>query len=386
MYGSRNPVAMLLGTSGWGMFVAAPWGQVDLRKADRGLFLPWKPTDADRAPQNERNQQQSLAKGLPPPEAVVPGLYDLFIFDAHDPAKAMKDFSVITGPAAMPPLWALGYMQSHRTLEDDTQMLGIVETFRQEADPARRGDLPRHRLRATRLEHQAAVLRLQPGGVQARPERGHRRHARASRKGRRPHGAVGSRQAADAAGNDPASTRRERWTHRTSTITGSSTCRCSKRGSTPSGPTKGTGSTCSSASSGTSSTTRGISRPSRTYARGACSATATPASRSGAGGSGRATPTARGRRSRPRSPSASTIRSASARTGAPTSAGSTRTASSPASCTRDGFSSPPSAVPSARTAGCGGPVCPGAGDRATGALRSTATTTHRFPPMTGATS
>ena len=135
MYGSRNPVAMLLGTSGWGMFVAAPWGQVDLRKADRGLFLPWKPTDADRAPQNERNQQQSLAKGLPPPETVVPGLYDVFIFDAHDPAKAMKDFSVITGPAAMPPLWALGYMQSHRTLEDDTQMLGIVDTFRRKQIP-----------------------------------------------------------------------------------------------------------------------------------------------------------------------------------------------------------------------------------------------------------
>ena len=135
MYGSRNPVAMLLGTAGWGMFVAAPWGQVDLRKTDRGLFLPWRPTEADRAPQNERNQQQSLAKGLPPPETVVPGLYDIFIFDAHDPASAMKDFSVITGPAAMPPLWALGYMQSHRTLEDDTQMLGIVETFRKKQIP-----------------------------------------------------------------------------------------------------------------------------------------------------------------------------------------------------------------------------------------------------------
>ena len=27
MYGSRNPVAMLLGTGGWGLFVAAPWGR-----------------------------------------------------------------------------------------------------------------------------------------------------------------------------------------------------------------------------------------------------------------------------------------------------------------------------------------------------------------------
>ena len=135
MYGSRNPAAMLLGTGGWGLFVAAPWGQIDLRQADRGVLLPWKPTDADRAPQNERNQQQALAKGLPPPDAVVAGLYDIFIFDAHDPAKAMKDFSVITGPAAMPPLWALGYMQSHRTLEDDAQILGIVDTFRKKRIP-----------------------------------------------------------------------------------------------------------------------------------------------------------------------------------------------------------------------------------------------------------
>jgi alpha-glucosidase/alpha-D-xyloside xylohydrolase len=135
MYGSRNPVAMLLGTAGWGLFIPTPWGQVDLRKTDRGVLVPWKPTDADRAPQNERNQQQSLAKGLPPPETVVPGLYDIFIFDAHDPAQAMKDFSIITGPAAMPPLWALGYMQSHRTLEDESQMLGIVDTFRKKQIP-----------------------------------------------------------------------------------------------------------------------------------------------------------------------------------------------------------------------------------------------------------
>jgi alpha-glucosidase/alpha-D-xyloside xylohydrolase len=135
MYGSRNPVAMLLGTSGWGLFVAAPWGQVDLRAPDRGVFAPWTPTDAERVPQDARNQRQTLAKGKPPADAVVPGLYDLFVFDASDPAQALKDFSVITGPAAMPPRWALGYMQSHRTLEDDTQIVGIVETFRRKQIP-----------------------------------------------------------------------------------------------------------------------------------------------------------------------------------------------------------------------------------------------------------
>src|SRR5687768_12025750 len=135
MYGSRNPVAMLLGTRGWGLFVATPWVHVDMREPDRGLFIPRPPTEAERAPQTERNQQQALGKGLPPASAYVPGLYDVFVFDAHDPAAALKDFSTITGPAVMPPKWALGYMQSHRTLEDETQLLGIIDTFRSKRIP-----------------------------------------------------------------------------------------------------------------------------------------------------------------------------------------------------------------------------------------------------------
>jgi alpha-glucosidase/alpha-D-xyloside xylohydrolase len=135
MYGSRNPVAMLLGTGGWGLFIPTPWGQVDLRAKDRGVLIPWTPSRDDRAPQNERNQQQSAGKGLPPADSVAPGVFDVFVFDAHDPAKALKDYSAITGPAALPPKWALGYMQSHRTLEDETQLLGIIDTFRSKRIP-----------------------------------------------------------------------------------------------------------------------------------------------------------------------------------------------------------------------------------------------------------
>lgn len=135
MYGSRNPAPMLLGTRGWGVFVATPWVQVDMRDTQRGVFIPRIPTDAERAPQTERNQQQVLGKGLPPVDKFVAGLYDVFVFDAHDPVAALKDFSTITGPAAMPPKWALGYMQSHRTLEDDKQMLGVIDTFRSKKIP-----------------------------------------------------------------------------------------------------------------------------------------------------------------------------------------------------------------------------------------------------------
>ncbi len=135
MYGSRNPAAMLLGTRGWGLFVATPWVQVDMREADRGIFIPRPPTDAERAPQTEGNQQQALGKGLPPASSYVAGLYDVFVFDAHNPTDALKDFSTITGPAVMPPKWALGYMQSHRTLEDEKQLLGVIDSFRSKQIP-----------------------------------------------------------------------------------------------------------------------------------------------------------------------------------------------------------------------------------------------------------
>ena len=133
-YGSRNPVPMLVGTSGWALFVAAPWVQVDLSAKDEGLLIPWKPP-ATTVEQNQKNQHLNAGKGLPPIDKIVPGLFDIFVFDAHDPAAMMKDYSVITGPAAMPPKWALGYMQSHRTLVDEDQMVGIVDTFREKKIP-----------------------------------------------------------------------------------------------------------------------------------------------------------------------------------------------------------------------------------------------------------
>jgi alpha-glucosidase (family GH31 glycosyl hydrolase) len=135
MYGSRNPVATLFGTDGWGIYLPTPWVHVDLRDAARGRFIPWQPPAGENVPQNQRNQQQDAVKGRPPVDGIVPGLYDFFVFDAHDPAAALQDYARITGPAVLPPKWALGYMQSHRTLETDAEMLGIVDTFRAKRIP-----------------------------------------------------------------------------------------------------------------------------------------------------------------------------------------------------------------------------------------------------------
>lgn len=127
-YGSRNPVPMVIGTSGWALFVNSPWVQVDLRDRRRGLFIPWQPpTEADA--------DEKALQGRPPPASMVDGLFDFFIFDAADPAVFMKDVTRIAGSAVMPPKWTMGYMQSHRTLEDDAQMIGIVDTFRAKKIP-----------------------------------------------------------------------------------------------------------------------------------------------------------------------------------------------------------------------------------------------------------
>jgi alpha-glucosidase (family GH31 glycosyl hydrolase) len=134
-YGSRNPVPLLIGTEGWALFMASPWVQVDMQQKGRGIFIPWVPKPEDAIQQNEKNQGLAQGKGLPPADSVIPGLYDLFVFDASQPAVLMKEVALLSGPAVMPPKWSLGYMQSHRTLEDENEMLGIVDTFRAKKIP-----------------------------------------------------------------------------------------------------------------------------------------------------------------------------------------------------------------------------------------------------------
>ena len=134
-YGSRNPVALMIGTRGWALYFNTPWGGVDLSQPKLGRFVPIAAADPLKMRQTRENQKQQLGKGIPPMESFVPGLLDVFVFDARDPTVLMKDLSTIAGAAVMPPKWALGYMQSHRTLEDDAAMVRMVDTFREKRIP-----------------------------------------------------------------------------------------------------------------------------------------------------------------------------------------------------------------------------------------------------------
>lgn len=77
MYGSRNPVPLMIGTEGWAIFVASPWGQIDMRTDGHGLFIPLDQSNQGAAQQTEANQGQNLGKGLPR-QIIIPG--DLLTF------------------------------------------------------------------------------------------------------------------------------------------------------------------------------------------------------------------------------------------------------------------------------------------------------------------
>ncbi|MFT6239602.1 MAG: alpha-glucosidase/alpha-D-xyloside xylohydrolase [Akkermansiaceae bacterium] len=47
----------------------------------------------------------------------------------------MKDISTLSGQAVLPPKWVMGYQQSHRNLRGETQMLEVIDTFREKEIP-----------------------------------------------------------------------------------------------------------------------------------------------------------------------------------------------------------------------------------------------------------
>jgi alpha-glucosidase/alpha-D-xyloside xylohydrolase len=134
-YGSRNPVAFMIGTGGWGIYMPSPWSEVDLRDARTGYFIPWVPPVLKSDSIQDRREYVRLVQGRPPADHIITGLYDLFVFDGDEPGELLKDVSLVAGPAVLPPKYSMGYMQSHRTLEDESQMIGIVRTFREKSIP-----------------------------------------------------------------------------------------------------------------------------------------------------------------------------------------------------------------------------------------------------------
>ena len=107
-HGARVPIQFLLGTAGWGLFVHAPLGAFDL-SGPQGRLIP------------AHNQ--------------TPLPLDVFVIAAEQPADILRAYADITGFPEMPPLWSLGYQQSHRTLGTPEEILAEAHTFRDKKLP-----------------------------------------------------------------------------------------------------------------------------------------------------------------------------------------------------------------------------------------------------------
>jgi alpha-glucosidase/alpha-D-xyloside xylohydrolase len=105
-FGARVPIPWLIGTSGWGVFIAHPWGTFDLSGTE-GRFLPTEETPTR----------------------------DIFLMLIDKPAEMLREWAELTGYPYMPPLWSLGYQQSHRTLLSREAVLDEVKQFRQRKLP-----------------------------------------------------------------------------------------------------------------------------------------------------------------------------------------------------------------------------------------------------------
>ena len=104
-HGGRVPVQWLIGTSGWGLFIHQPFGAFDLTG----------PTGRVTAP--------------------TPLPLDCFVVISKDPAVIMREYARVTGLPEMPPLWAFGYQQSHRTLSGPDEVMWVAKTMREKRLP-----------------------------------------------------------------------------------------------------------------------------------------------------------------------------------------------------------------------------------------------------------
>jgi alpha-glucosidase (family GH31 glycosyl hydrolase) len=107
-HGGRVPIPWVIGTSGWAIFFHAPFGTFDFT-AEQGKFAP-----------------ASRDSALP---------LDLFLIASSDPATIMAEYARLTGLPELPPLWSLGYQQSHRTLASREEVISEAKMFRDKKLP-----------------------------------------------------------------------------------------------------------------------------------------------------------------------------------------------------------------------------------------------------------
>ncbi|MBS1803239.1 MAG: DUF5110 domain-containing protein [Acidobacteria bacterium] len=104
--GSRVPIPWLISPAGWGIFVGLPFGTFDLTGEIGVVTSP-----------------------------VATSTRNVYLVLGDSPAEVLKGYAELTGFPHLPPLWSLGYLQSHRTLANREEVMGIGKTFREKKLP-----------------------------------------------------------------------------------------------------------------------------------------------------------------------------------------------------------------------------------------------------------
>jgi alpha-glucosidase/alpha-D-xyloside xylohydrolase len=105
-HGGRVPIPWIISTTGWAMFIHQPFGTFDFTGPE-SKFQP----------------------------ASTESPLDIFFVSSSEPATIMAEYARLTGHAEMPPLWSLGYQQSHRTLASREEILAEAKMFREKKLP-----------------------------------------------------------------------------------------------------------------------------------------------------------------------------------------------------------------------------------------------------------
>ena len=104
--GSRVPIPWLISPEGWGIFVGLPFGTFDLTGEMGRVISP-----------------------------VATSRRNVYLLIGDSPAEVLHGYAELTGFPHLPPLWSLGYLQSHRTLASRDEVLSIPKTFREKNLP-----------------------------------------------------------------------------------------------------------------------------------------------------------------------------------------------------------------------------------------------------------
>lgn len=125
-HGAKVPIPLLWSAEGWGIFVHQPLCSFDLT-GDTGWLVPHPDRGGHEPGEAVPGAGESIA-GLP---------LDVFIMDGHGapPATLLAEYAALTGLATMPPLWSLGYQQSHRTLGPPEEIMAEAQIFRDKKLP-----------------------------------------------------------------------------------------------------------------------------------------------------------------------------------------------------------------------------------------------------------